>query len=365
MLAQEWVLKTAAKPGLPFNMDMASPTATFALKSVEIDETQLQQGEVLLETLYLSNDPAQKFWISTADTNYAKGVQPGEQIPARGIGKVLASKNDKFPVGSFVSANTNWTTHRVVSAADLEKSKVLDPKGVEHLWWYLSLLGGTAVTAYFIFYRYAELDDKRPEDHGKTFLISGAAGAVGSICVQIAAKVFGAKKIIAIAGGPEKVRHVEAMDPCVVGVDYRDPHFKENLLSHGANTVDFFIDNVGGETLDLGCTLLKAGAFILACGAISGYNNPEALVFKNYVSVITKRLTIKGLLLMDNFAKFDEAYAHLTQWIKEGKIQKENAATIVSAEGTQPGGFDQVPLIWDGLFRGANTGKLITRVKHE
>lgn len=362
--AKQWFLKTETQPGLPFNLDFTKDNASFGLKEVQLSSDQLKDGEILLETIYLSNDPAQKFWIISADKNYAKGAQVGDLIPARGLGKVIASKNEQFPVGKFISTETNWTTHLILSKEKLQLSRVVPMDGVEHLWWHLSILGGTAVTAYFIFYRYAELDDKDPESLGKTFLISGAAGAVGSMCVQIAVEVFKAKKVIAIAGGSEKVKFVESFGDSVVGVDYKDPNFYDNLLkaAGGENSVDYFIDNVGGEILDFGCKLAKPQSFILACGSISGYNDPSKFVFKGYSSVITKRLTIKGLLLMDNYKKFPEAYAHLTEWIKSGKINTSNSATIVNGKGAN---FNEVPLIWDGLFHGKNKGKLITQVNDE
>ena len=362
--AKQWVLNVPTAPGHPFNMDTSDANSSFKLETVKLSEDELKDGDILIETIYLSNDPAQKFWIISADKNYAKGVQPGEPIPARGLAKVLASKNDSFPAGKFVSAQTNWATHSIIRKDQLGVTKVLSMDDIEHLWWYLSVLGGTAVTAYFIFYRYADLQDCNESSHGKSFLISGAAGAVGSMCVQIAQNVFKAERIIAIAGGPEKVKFVESLGANVIGVDYKDPNFKENLLkaSGGENTIDYFIDNVGGNILDLGCTLMKPLSTIVACGSISGYNDPSQLVFKNYVSVITKRLTIKGLLLMDNYEKFSEAYSHLIKWIKEGKINKDNSATIVDATGDK---FSEVPMIWDGLFHGRNTGKLITKVNEE
>ena len=238
-----------------------------------------------------SNDPAQKFWIATVDKNYSAGVSPGEIIPARGIGKVIASKNAGYQVGDYISTYTGWTTHVVITKTKLDEgfsSKISKDK-VGELWWYLSVFGGTALTAYFIFYKYAELQE-REEDYGKVFLISGAAGAVGNVCIQLAVHAFKASKVIAIAGGAEKVKYVESFGKNVVGVDYKDPNFKENLMkaAGGVNTVDYFIDNVGGEILDLGVNLLKQKAMLLACGSISGYNDSSKLVFKNYVSVITK-----------------------------------------------------------------------------
>ncbi|CCF57724.1 hypothetical protein KAFR_0D00770 [Kazachstania africana CBS 2517] len=361
--AKQWVLKTETAPGTPFNFDFKSSDSTFELVSKTINSDELIEGDILLETLYVSNDPAQKFWIITADKNYAAGTQVGELIPARGIGKVIASKNSALKVGQLVSANIRWTTHNVISAKEANELKVLSRENVGELWWYLSILGGTALTAYFIFYKYAELRERK-EDFGKVFLISGAAGAVGSVSVQLAVNVFKASKVIAIAGGPKKVRYVESFGDQVVGVDYKDPDFESKLLKAcgGENTVDYFIDNVGGEILDFSVKLLKPMSMILACGSISGYNDPSKFVFKSYMGVLTKRLIIKGLLLTDNASEYPQAFQKLAALIKEGKLNVSNSATIKDATGEN---FKDVPLIWNGLFSGINKGKLITKINDE
>lgn len=360
VLAKQWIMKNEPKPGYPFNFDHKSADATFQLIEKELKSEDLKDGEILLETLYLSNDPAQKFWIASIDKNYSEGVTKGNIIIARGIGKVLASKDRNIKVGSYVSARTGWTTHCILKDGPGSELNVLDMNNVTDPSWYLSILGGTALTAYFIFYNYAELQE-RDSDYNKTYLITGAAGAVGSVCIQLALHAFKAKKVIAVAGGPDKVKFVESFGDRVVGVDYKDPDFEDNLLkaSGGPNTVDYFIDNVGGGLLDLGTVLLKVHGFILACGSISGYNDPSKLVFKNYVTVITKRLTIKGLLLTDNKEKFPEGYKKLKQMIQDSQLDVTKSATIKEAVGDQ---FIKVPEIWNGLFSGVNKGKLITKV---
>lgn len=366
--ANHWVLKTESNPGMPFNFNMGTPEATFEMVSKKLSSDDLKEGDVLLQTIYLANDPAQKFWIISSDKNYAKGVPVGEVIPSRGLARVIASRNDAIKVGSIARCYTGWTTHFIVTKDNVAQLEILPALGdgnggVEHLWWYLSVLGSTALTAYFIMYRYLELDDTEASQ-GKVFLISGAAGAVGSTCVQLALNVFKAKKVIAIAGGPEKIKYVESFGDAVVGVDYKDPNFKENLMkaAGGANVADYFIDNVGGDILDLGVVLLKVHGTIAVCGSISAYNDPSKFAFKNYITVLTKRLTIRGLLVTDNREKFVEASKKLLQWIKEGKYSPDNSATIKDARGDK---FSEVPLIWNGLFSGINKGKLITQVSEE
>lgn len=362
--AKQWVLNKPTPPGAPFNLDFKSEDTTFELKRVQLSANDLNDGDILIKTLYISNDPAQKFWIISVDKNYSKGVSKGETIPARGLAKIIASKNKDYPEGSYITTYTNWNTHSILTKEQLtETTRIVSKKEVDELWWYLSVLGSTALTAYFIFYNYAELKE-RDEDYNKVFLISGAAGAVGSICIQLALNVFHAKKVIAIAGGSEKVKYVESFGDKVIGVDYKDPNFKENLIkaAGGVNTVDYFIDNVGGEILDLGVLLSKVQSKVLACGSISGYNNPEKLVFKNYITVVTKRLVLKGLLLTDNREQFPQAFTKLIELIKAGKINVSNSATIKDATGDK---FDQVPLIWNGLFQGINKGKLLTKVNED
>lgn len=361
--AKQWVLKTPTPPATPFNYDFDSPNASFELIEKNINSDNLAEGDFLVETLYISNDPAQKFWIISADKNYAPGCEVGEPIPARGLGRVIASKSQQYKVGDFVSARVCWTTHIVISEGASRETTVIQRENVKELWWYLSVLGGTALTAYFIFYEYAQMKENE-EYYGKTFLISGAAGAVGSVCVQIAVNVFKAKKVIAIAGGSEKVKYVESFGSNVVGVDYKDSDFQSKLLkaAGGENTVDYFIDNVGGDILDFSMKLVKPLSTVIACGSISGYNDPTKFVFKGYMSVLTKRLTFKGILLMDNVDKFPVAYKKLGEMIKAGTLNVSNSATIRDASGEN---FKEVPLIWEGLFSGANRGKLITKVKSE
>lgn len=360
--SQQWILNSLPVPGEPFNFSSNNEKSTFKLVVKDLSPEDLKDGEILVETIMLSNDPAQKFWISSSDANYASPTQVGEIIPARGVGKVIASKNKTYQVGDYVSGKLRWTTHVVLSDDPANMLFKIPEKDENRLWLYSSILGGTGLTAYFIFFQYANLRE-REEDYGKTYLISGAAGAVGTVCVQLALNVFKASKVIAIAGGPEKVKYVESFDPSrVVGVDYKASSFKQDLktAAGGINTVDYFVDNVGGNILDLGTSLLKVHATIIACGAISGYNNGANLVFKNYVSVITKRLTIKGVLVTDHMDRFSEALRFLNSMVTSGKLDTKDAATFKDAKGEN---FKKVPLIWDGLFHGTNKGKLISVVR--
>ncbi|AGO12852.1 AaceriAGL360Wp [[Ashbya] aceris (nom. inval.)] len=358
VIAKQWVLKNEADPNTDFNFEMGTSGSTFEMVDVELSTEQVKEGQLLVQTEYLSNDPAQKFWISSSDKNYAAGVAIGEVIPARGIVKVLFSKTEKFKQGEFLVGPIGWRTHAIIDDSDAYRKVSLEAVG--ELWGHLSVLGSTALTAYFIFKDYLQV----PQDesgHHKVFLISGAAGSVGSLCIQLALNVYKASKVIAIAGGAEKVKYVESFGDKVVGVDYKDPDFKKNLLaaSGGVNTVDYFIDNVGGDILDVGVDLLKVRAVITICGSISGYTDSSKFVFKNSSRILTKRLTMRGMLVTDHASEFPAAMAKLASYVKSGQISLENSATIRDATGEA---FKDVPLIWRGLFQGINKGKLITKV---
>ncbi|CCH59843.1 hypothetical protein TBLA_0C00260 [Henningerozyma blattae CBS 6284] len=359
--AKQWVIKNEPTPGKPFNFDFKDKSSTFELITKKIDTDKLKEDEILVKTLLLSNDPAQKMWIASVDKNYAKGTSKGDQIPSRGIAKVIFSKNANYQINDIVSANVNWTNYNVIS--DFQFATKLNILPNTELFWYLSVFGGTSLTAYFIFYRYAELKEVEA-DYEKTYLISGAAGAVGSVCIQLALNVFKAKKVIAIAGGKEKVAFVESFGDRVIGVDYKDANYKEHLFkaAGGENTVDIFIDNIGSDTLEYGTTLLKPHGYLIVCGAISAYNDHSKFVYKSYASILTKRLTIKGLLLMDNRDQFPKAIEKLSLLIEENKLSVDKSATIVDALGDK---FEDIPLIWNGLFNGINKGKLITKINDE
>lgn len=359
--AKQWVLKTATAPGEPFNFNFEDANSTFQLIDKELSADQLAPGGILVETYLIANDPAQKFWIASADKNYSKGVQYGENIPARGIGRVIGSRNENYAIGDYVAGKVCWTTAIIIEDPSFDDVQKIPKDHVGELWWYLSVFGSTALTAYFIFYKYIGLKERK-DDYGKQYLISGAAGSVGTICIQLALNVFKASKVIAIAGGPEKVDYVESFGDKVIGVDYKSENFNSALCeaAGGENTIDYFIDNVGGDILDIGVTLSKVNSIVVACGSISGYNHPEKFVFKNYIMVITKRLTIKGLLVTDCKQDFPQAIKRLQELVKNGDINVKNSATLVDATEQK---FEYVPIIWSGLFKGINKGKLITVVK--
>lgn len=191
-----------------------------------------------------------------------------------------------------------------------------------------------------------------------TVVVSGAAGATGSMVVQIAKKLLGCKRVVGIAGNDDKCKWVENLgaDLCL---NYKMGNFKQDLIRATDGYVDVYFDNVGGEILDLMLTRMKKDGRVAACGAITDYNRSEKPGLKNWFEVISNRIEIKGFIASDFVAqgKGPETVKELVTAVKEGKIKVgDENETVVDTK------FEDVPKTWMLLFEGANTGKLITKL---
>lgn len=345
---RQWLL--ANKPtDMPV---LSGPSTTFKL--VTTDLPPLQDDQVLLKTLYLSNDPAQRGWISKyADPArlYVPPVAEGACMTARAIAEVIESKSSKLPKGALVLASTGWAEYAILNAKSCTPIQELPGVGLTH---FLGALGMTGLTAY---YGLKEIARAGPDD---TVVVSGAAGAVGSMAVQIAKKMVGCKKVIGIAGTDEKRKWVESLgaDICL---NYKSPNFKKDLKQATEGFVQVYFDNVGGETLDLMLGRMAREGRIAACGAISNYNTSRPTGLKNFSEVISMRLEIKGFIVLDFLTqpnnKASDATQDLIAAVKQGKITigDENETVVSTA-------FEDIPQTWMKLFEGTNTGKLITKL---
>lgn len=208
-----WILRNK-----PTAIPTASgPQPTFALETIDLP--QLSPDQLLVQTIYLSNDPAQRGWIDPRlpeDRLYVKPVEVGDPMRARGIGKVIASTSDTIPVGSIVRGTLNWCQYSVIDAKTAFVTKPL-PRGLS-VTNYLGALGNTGLTAYYglVVVSEAKANDK--------IVVSGAAGATGSMVVQLAKKLVGSSSVIGIAGSDEKCRWVESLgaDKCERNHDLRE-----------------------------------------------------------------------------------------------------------------------------------------------
>lgn len=361
--AKQWLLINKPTYKQEVNLDYDSKDATFKLVEVKYDlddSNLLQKGEILIENLYLSNDPAQKGWFSPFKS-YVDPTPPNTPAPARGIAKVVKSNSEKYKEGDYIQARVDWGTYNIIEDTRPGTLKI-DPSKFDTLSKYLSVFGSTTLTAYLAAFKYSELN-KVEGNEGKTYLVTGAAGAVGSVAVQLLAKVFKAKKVLAVAGGDEKVKYVESLgkDGNVIGLDYRSKTYKEDFAKAlGDDEIDVFIDNVGGDLLDHAVGRVKVHGNIVQVGTIAGYNDETKMYFKNYSAVVTRRLTIKGFIVSDDIADFPKIIQHLSQLAQSGSLDlSQIRQTVVDGSGEN---FKKVPELWTGLFKGQNTGKYITRV---
>jgi NADPH-dependent curcumin reductase CurA len=347
----QWLL--ANKPtDLPV---LSGSNPTFKLETKPLPT--LEADQVLVRTLYMSNDPAQRGWISAhvnPDRLYVPPVPLNTPMRARSIASVLSSTSTSFKEGDKVAANTGWSKYAVCDAKDVQPIQSIPGLSDTH---FLGALGFTGLTAY---YGLIDIAQCAPED---IVIISGAAGATGSMVVQIAKHIVGCKRVIGIAGGSAKCSWVESLgaDVCV---DYKDSpkKFKDALITATPEYASVYFDNVGGEVLDLCLTRMKRHGRIAACGAVSNYNTSSPTALKNYSEVISMRLEIRGFIIFDFLAmeggkKVKEALGVLREAISNGKVKvgDENETVVESS-------WEKVPNVWMRLFEGGNQGKLITKV---
>ena len=295
-------------------------------------------GEFVVEISHLSIDPAMRGWMS-ARPSYMPPVEIGAVMRAGAIGRIIASEHPGFAVGEHVYGTFGVQEYAVSDGRGVIKVDT----SLADLPVYLGVLGMTGLTAYF-----ALLDVGKPKE-GDTVVVSGAAGAVGSVAGQIA-KIKGCR-VIGIAGGPEKCRVVTEEFGFDAAIDYRMPGLRRTLRELAPRGVDVYFDNVGGEILDDVLTCIARGARIIICGAISQYNESEVRGPANYMMLLVARASMTGMLVFDYADRYPEAMAALAGWYRAGRLAAHE--TIVR------GGVEDFPETLLKLFEGANTGKLI------
>lgn len=298
-------------------------------------------GQILVRNLYLSLDPAMRGWLNDAKS-YIPPVAIGEVMRALGVGQVIASNNPAFAVGDHVNG-----------ALGVQDYFLGEPKGFYKvdanrapLPLYLSALGMTGMTAYF-----GLLDVGQPKA-GETVVVSAAAGAVGSVVGQIA-KIKGCR-VVGLAGGEDKCRYLVEELGFDGAIDYKHEDVAAALKRTCPNGIDVFFDNVGGDILDAVLGRLALRARVVICGAISQYNNKQAVKGPaNYLALLVNRARMEGMVVMDYAARFPEGLRDMAGWLAEGKLKSKEDVV----EGLQH--FPQAVL---KLFSGENFGKLVLKV---
>ena len=316
------------------------PTAE-TFKMIETPVPELKDGEVLVRALYLSVDPYMRGRISGMKS-YAAPVEIGQVMVGGGVAKVVESKNPEFKPGDAVDIYMGWQEYAVSNGRGLRKLDPSVPLSTAE-----GVLGMTGLTAYF-----GLLDVCAPKA-GETVVVSGAAGAVGSVVGQIA-KIKGCRTV-GIAGGDDKVECILNECGFDAAFNYKTTdNYSAKLKELCPNGIDIYFDNVGGPITDAVFGLLNVGARISVCGQISQYNNSKPEMGPRLLgALIVARAKAQGFLVSDYAAKFGPALAEMTGWVREGKIKYRE--DIVE-------GFENLPKAFIGLFSGENIGKRLVHV---
>ncbi|HSJ39330.1 MAG TPA: NADP-dependent oxidoreductase, partial [Planococcus sp. (in: firmicutes)] len=288
--------------GTPTNKDFAF---------VDKELTAPGEGEVLLKTLYLSVDPYMRGRMKDVKS-YVAPFQLNEPISGGVLAEVIESNSDEFQKGDIVNGNLNWAEYNIAKTKGLQK---VDPT-VAPISTRLGILGLTGLTAYF-----GLLDIGKPQP-GETVVISGAAGAVGSVTGQIA-KLKGARAV-GIAGSDEKIDYLINELGFDAAVNYKKDSFKEDLKRALPDGVDIYFDNVGGDVSDAVISQINRNARVVLCGAISAYNTPGADIGPRFQwKFITTSSMMKGFTLGDYAHDFKTGATDLGKWLQEGKLKYE------------------------------------------
>ncbi len=299
-------------------------------------------GEVVLEAVYLSVDPYMRGRMSPV-RSYTAPMQPGDVVPGETVARVVESRHHDFAVGDLVLAPLGWRTAGVLPGSALQ-AVTLPPEKASLA---LGALGMPGLTAYF-----GLLEIGRPKP-GETVLVSGAAGAVGSLVGQIA-RLAGCRAV-GIAGSDEKVRWLTGELGFDAALDYKaHEDLRAALAPLCPDGVDVFFDNVGGAVSDAALGLLNTRARVVICGQIAHYNakNPPRGV-RPFGTLLTRRARAEGFIVFDFRNRYPDALRHLAAWVDAGALRVRE--TVVE-------GFDGVPKAFLGLFSGANVGKMIVKV---
>ncbi len=305
----------------------------FKLATVEIGDPG--PGEMLLRTRYLGFDPAQKGWMENV-ADYVAPMAIGDVMRGSGITEVVASNGGKYPVGTMLAGSSGWSEYLISDGAGLNPVHPgLPPTAM------LSVLGTTGMTAWCGLFKLG-----RPIA-GDTVLVSGAAGATGSIVGQLA-KLAGCRAI-GIAGGAEKCAWLVEEAGYDAAIDYKAGSIRDQLKALAPKGVDVVFDNVGGTILNDMLAHIATGARVVVCGGISRYERgtlpagPE-----NYFNLIFRRATMAGFIVIDWIAEFPGIRDRIAALVADGRVAYR--------EDIQHG-FENAPATLGRLFTGANRGK--------
>ncbi len=329
---KQWILRNRPE-GIP-------DATTWSLETAAIPEPG--EGEVLIRQHYVSLDPAMRGWLNDA-RSYIAPVEIGAVMRAGSVGQVIKANNHpKLKEGDFVSG---WGGVQQYTVTDGENWYPVDPK-VAPLPMYIGTLGMPGMTAYFGILQEGKIKE------GDVVLVSGAAGAVGSVVGQIA-KIKGCK-VIGIAGGAAKCKYIVEKLGFDAAIDYKSENVYDAIKRECPKGLDVYFDNVGGEILDAALSRIRMGARIVICGAISQYNNKKDVRGpKNYLALLVNRASMKGMVVFDYAADYKKAAMEMGAWMMQGKLKSKEDVYE---------GIENFPETFGRLFTGDKMGKLVLKV---
>lgn len=301
-----------------------------------------EEGQILLKTLYVSVDPYLRGRMRDEES-YIEPFRVGEPLESGIIAEVAESKNKNFKKGDYVNGMLQWKEWQITSGNGI--NKVDNDKAP--LKTYLGILGLTGITAFLGLEKIGRLQ------MGETLLVSGAAGAVGSVVGQIG-KIRGCK-VVGIAGSDEKIDRIKKKFGFDGGINYEKAKDLQKAIAQACpDGVDVYFDNVGGEILDAALANMNKFGRVVNCGAISLYNKTEQPKGpRPEITLIKKSITMQGFTVRDYVKEFGPAQKQLAEWLEADKLSYME--TVVE-------GFDNIPQAFMDLFEGKNKGKMIVKV---
>ena len=328
-MAKAWHLKSRPE-GLP-------TADNFELRDLDLPD--VGEGMIKVRNRWLSVDPYMRGRMNDAKS-YVPPFQLDQPLEGGAVGEVVESKAKGFAAGDLVQHMGGWRDEAVVPAQAARKLPDLGAEPQQ----FLGVLGTTGATAYF------GLLDAASAKAGDIVFVSAAAGAVGSVVVQIA-KAKG-MTVIGSAGGKAKCDYVRSLGADQV-IDYRAGPIVRSLHAAAPNGIDVYFDNVGGSHLDAALAVARNHARFAICGMIEGYNQTEPTSLRFIMRIIAARIRLQGFLVFDYQSRMGEFHRDMAGWLKSGAVKSRE--TVVE-------GLERTPEAFLGLFEGANVGKMLVKL---
>ena len=328
-MARAWHLKSRPS-GMP-------TSDNFEIK--ELDLPPLGEGMIRVRNHWLSVDPYMRGRMNDVKS-YVPAFEVGAPLEGGAIGEIVESNAEGFAPGDLVQHMCGWRDEAVLPARTAQKLPDFGAPPER----FLGVLGVTGMTAYF------GLLDVAHAMQGDVVFVSAAAGAVGSVVVQVA-KAKG-MTVIGSAGGPDKCAFVRSLGADEV-VDYKAGPVLKSLAAAAPDGIDVYFDNVGGDHLDAALALARNNARFAICGMIDSYNSGQPASLRFIMRMIAARIMMKGFIVFDYFPRAAEFYRDMAPWLASGAVKSRETVTE---------GLENMPEAFLGLFKGENTGKMLVKL---